>query len=269
MIRRISFIAAFVLLSTPAIFSQSEQPAETKPAEPKVELTTEQTEGVRIAESSIIVYSGLTGRVGLGQVRKTTVEIGKITYIQSDGSRLNADYTRRVLRGDSFGEEKIRFDQKFPNAEYAMIFDGGSIFGVTSGNFRFDPREDAQRSFRNRIVHGVEALLRYRENGSTVELRESEKIMGVEYNVIEMKDKEDRKTRYYVSKKTFRVLMLEYEDGGISYRRKFYDHNYAQGTLVPYRTVLWANDKMVEEVDISTITFGQVVEESLFDYGVA
>ena len=49
--------------------------------------------------------------------------------------------------------------------------------------------------------------------------------------------------------------MLEYEDAGIKYRRKFYDYNYAQGTLVPYRTVLWANDKQIEETEIGTITF--------------
>lgn len=269
MIRRISFITALLLLCSPALYAQDETAPGDKPAESQAQLTKEQTEGVQIAEASIIVYSGLTGRVGLGQVRKTTVEIGKITYIQPDGSRQNADYTRRVIRGDSFGEEKIRFDQKFANAEYALVFDRGSIFGVTSGNFRFDPREDAQRSFRNRIVHGVEALLRYRENGSTVELKESEKIMGVDYNVLEMTDKQDRKTRFYVSKKSYRVLMLEYEDGGVKYRRKFYDHNYAQGTLVPYRSVLWADDKIIEEVDIATITFGQVVEESLFEYGVA
>jgi hypothetical protein len=59
-------------------------------------------------------------------------------------------------------------------------------------------------------------------------------------------------------------MMLEYEDGGNKYRRKFYDYNYAQGTLVPYRTVLYEGDKVVEETDVGTVTFGQKVEESLF-----
>jgi hypothetical protein len=48
------------------------------------------------------------------------------------------------------------------------------------------------------------------------------------------------------------------------YRRRFYNYNYAQGTLVPYRSVFWANDKIIEESDVLTVTFGQKVDEDLF-----
>ena len=41
--------------------------------------------------------------------------------------------------------------------------------------------------------------------------------------------------------------MLTYEEDGIKYKQKSYDQRYAQGTLVPYRSVLTANDKVVEE----------------------
>ena len=54
------------------------------------------------------------------------------------------------------------------------------------------------------------------------------------------------------------------EEGGIKYKRRFYDQKYAQGTLVPYRSVLTANDKIIEEQEISSITFGQKVDEDLF-----
>jgi len=80
-------------------------------------------------------------------------------------------------------------------------------------------------------------------------------------------DKQSRKTRFYVSSKSFRVMMLEYEEAGVKYKRKFYDYNYAQGTLVPYRSVLWANERQVEEVEIGTITFGQRIEETMFQEG--
>jgi hypothetical protein len=62
-------------------------------------------------------------------------------------------------------------------------------------------------------------------------------------------------------------MMLEYEDAGVKYRRKFYNYNYAQGTLVPYRSVLWAGDTVVEETEINTITFGQKVDEDIFRAG--
>ena len=50
----------------------------------------------------------------------------------------------------------------------------------------------------------------------------------------------------------------------MKYRRKYYDYNYAQGTLVPYRTVLWADGKIVEETEIGTVTYGQKIDEALF-----
>jgi hypothetical protein len=59
-------------------------------------------------------------------------------------------------------------------------------------------------------------------------------------------------------------MMIDYEDEGIKYRRKFYNYNYAQGTLVPFRSTLMANDKVIEESEILTVTYGQKVGEELF-----
>jgi hypothetical protein len=108
---------------------------------------------------------------------------------------------------------------------------------------------------------------RFKENESTLELIGREKQMGVEFYVLDVTDKQKRKTRFYVSVKSFRVMMLTYEADGVKYRRKFYDYNYAQGTLVPYRTVLWADEKIIEESEVGTITFGQKVDEELFKAG--
>jgi hypothetical protein len=260
-------VAIILTAGSITAFAQAEPAPTETPKEPelKVDLSKEQTDGRQVAESSVIVYSGLRGREGLDQIRKTAVEIGSITFTDPTGKTRQADYTKRIVRGTSLVDEKIRLDQKFPDAEYALIFDGGKVFGVIS-NTVFTPRDDAESSFRNEIVHGVGALLRYKENGSDVQLLKSEKVMGVDYYVVELTDKEKRKTTYYISKKTFRVLMLEYEDAGVKYQRRFYNHNYAQGTLVPYRTVLKADGKPVEELTILTITFGQAVEDSLFAF---
>lgn len=88
--------------------------------------------------------------------------------------------------------------------------------------------------------------------------------MGNEYHILELTDKENRKTRYFISTKTFKVMWLEYKDGDVKYTRKFYDYRLAQGTWVPYRTVLYANDKQIEETQILTVTYGQKVEEEVF-----
>lgn len=217
----------------------------------------------QVAESVVYIYGGLGGRDLLKQIRKSTIERGKISIVNAEGKTEQANYERSVLRGDSLDKERVRFEQEFPNAKYALIYNNDKVFGVYNDSV-FTPREDATKGFQNQIWHGLEALLRYKENGSMLALGEREKLMGVEFFVLDVTDKQNRRTRFYISSKTLRVMMLEYTDGETRMRRKFYDYNYAQGTLVPFRTVLWANDKQVEETNIQTISFGQRVEEGIF-----
>jgi hypothetical protein len=217
----------------------------------------------QVAESAIVIYGGLLGRQNLNQIRKTTLERGKIYVTDAAGKTETANYERWIMRGESLNKEKIRLDQTFPDAKYSLVYTGEKIFGLYN-NTVFTPREDASTGFQSQIWHGLEGLLRYKENEAKIELSGREKIMGVDFFLLDVTDKQSRKTRFYVSSKSFRVMMLEYEQAGVKYRRKFYNYNYAQGTLVPYRTVLWANDKQVEETQIGTITFGQKIEETMF-----
>lgn len=220
----------------------------------------------QVAEATIFIYGNGGGRVLLNQIRKTTLERGTAVYVNAQGQVERANYQRFIIRGETIGKEKIRLDQEFPGARYSLIFADSKIFGVFNNNV-FTPREDTVRTFENQIVRGIEALLRYKENESALSLGTKEKIMGVDYHIVDVTDKESRKTRFYISARSFRVMMLTYEDNGVNYKRKFYDYNLAQGTLVPYRTVLWAGDKQVEETDVGTITFGQKVDEGLFSAG--
>lgn len=217
-----------------------------------------------VAESVIFIYGLGGGRQTLNQIRKTALERGKISVVNGEGKFDQATYQRWTQRAETLSKEKIRLDQEFPNARYALVFNDQKIFGVVDDQI-FVPREDASKAFENQIVHGLEALLRYKENESKIELiGGKEKIFGVEYYILDVTDKQSRKTRFYISAKSFRVMMLDYEQEGVKYRRKFYDYNYAQGTLVPFRTTLWAGDKMIEETEVGTITFGQKIDEALF-----
>lgn len=219
-----------------------------------------------VAESSIFIYGPGGGRALLDRIRKTALERGKITVANAEGKMEEASYARWTQRAPKLEAEKIRLDQEFPSARYSLVYNDSKIIGIFNDSI-FTPREDASKAFENQIVHGLEALLRYKENESKIELAGKEKELGVEYYLLDVTDKQSRKTRFYVSTKTFRVMMLDYEDAGVKYRRKFYDYNYAQGTLVPFRTVLWADDKVVEETEIGTVTFGQKIDDGLFPAG--
>ena len=215
-----------------------------------------------IAETVLFAYATNGGRPALAQIRKTTIEKGKTTILNGDGRMETANYQKWVIRGDSLEKEKLRIDHEFPTVSYSLVMND-KIFGVHDGN-AFTPTDSASTAFQNQIFRGLEGLLRYKENGSTLALAGKEKVMGVEFHLVDVTDKAARKTRYFISAKYYRVMMLEYEDGGRKYRRKFYDHNYAQGTLVPYRTVLYEGDKVIEETAVDTVTFGQRVDETMF-----
>jgi phage protein U len=219
-----------------------------------------------VAESAILIYGGLGGRKTLDQIRKTAIERGKMSLVNAQGLTESVNYQKWVIRGDNLHKEKIRIDQEFPNIRYSLVFANDKTFGIYNDAV-FSPRGDAAKEFENRIFHGLEALLRYKENESALELGGHEKIMGVDYYFLDVTDKAGRKTRFYISSKTYRVMMIDYQEDGIKYRRKFYDYNYAQGTLVPFRSTLTANDKLVEESEVLTVTFGQRVDEDLFKSG--
>lgn len=252
------------------------KPAEQKPTEKKNEKKSANAQAARelaknptaevVAESVIFVYGLGGGRATLNQIRKTALERGKISVLNADGKTDQATYRRWTQRAETLSKEKIRLDQEFPTARYALVFNDQKIFGIVDDQV-FTPRDDASRAFENQIVHGLEALLRYKENESKLDLNGKEKILGVEYFIVDVTDKQSRKTRFYISSKSFRVMMLDYEEEGIKYRRRFYDYNYAQGTLFPFRTTLWAGDKVIEETEVGTVTFGQKIDEAMFSGG--
>jgi hypothetical protein len=262
-------VILLALLAVP--FSTAQQPAVAKEENNKAKkvsskdlmknMTAEQ-----VVESVIFIYGRGGGRAILNQIRKTAIERGKISVTNPEGRTDTATYQRYTHRAETLNKEKIRLDQEFPSARYSLIFNDEKIFGIVDESV-FTPREDASRAFENQIVHGLEALLRYKENDSKIELAGKEKVFGVEYHLLDVTDKQSRKTRFYISTKTFRVMMLDYEQSGVKYRRRFYDYNYAQGTLVPFRTALWAGEKLVEETEVGTITFGQKIDENMFSAG--
>jgi hypothetical protein len=194
----------------------SPTPTPTKKVKPvtpgKVDINSLTAE--QIVESAILVYGFPGGRTTLNQIRKTSIERGRSTLPGADGKMQDVPYERYTLRAESLDNEKIRLDQSFPNAKYALVHNDKRIFGIFNDAV-FAPREDATKSFENQIVRGLEALLRYKENGSTLTLAGHEKILGVDLFEIEVKDTAGRITRFYLSTKSYRVMMLDYEEGGV------------------------------------------------------
>lgn len=240
---------------------EPEQPKVSVPKADGKEFTAEQ-----IIEGVILAYGS---RGSLTQIRRNGVERGRLTRINSDGRTEDATYERRFIRGESSEKDKVRLDQKLPTLEYSLVYGDGRLWGIINGS-AFTPREDATVEFQSQLWHGLDALLRYKENGSTITSVGKDKQSGVDYYVVDLTDKDKRRTRYYISVRTLRVMWLEYEDaaqpGGkaVKYMRRFYDYRIAQGTLVPYRSVFYEEGKPTQETRVLTVTYGVKLEDSLF-----
>lgn len=220
----------------------------------------------QIVETTIGIYGS---RPGLAQIRRNGWERGRITSINEEGRPEEGTYERRFVRGESIEKDKVRVDQKTPTQEYALVYTDGKTFGLIKDS-SFTPREEAANDFLSQMWHGLDALLRYKENGSTITIFGKDKQQNIDLYVVDVVDKEKRQTRYYISQKYFRVLWLEYDapaaDGGkpVKYMRKFYDYQYIQGTLVPKRTVFFEDGKQKRESFVKSVTYGIKMDDTLF-----
>jgi hypothetical protein len=239
---------------------QEKQEKQDKQDKQDTKFTAEQ-----IVESVILIYGT---RPALDHIRRNGVERGKITRYNPEGNPEEANYERRFVRGESLDKDKIRLDQKLPTMEYSLIFQDGKLWGIINGA-AFTPRQDATASFISQHHHSIDSLLRYKECGSTVTLVGKEQQKGLELYVIDLIDKEKRKTRYFISARSLRILWLEYEEGDpggtpVKYTRKFMDYRAVQQTLAPYRIVLLEDGRERQETRILTITYGVKVSDSIF-----
>lgn len=220
----------------------------------------------QIAETVVLVYGS---RQGMAQIRRTGVERGTITRTAEDGRSESIPYSRVFKRGDTYEKDKIRLDQRLPSVEYSLIYSDGKVTGMLRGT-PFTPKEADISTMMSDRVHGLDALLRYKETGSAVKFVGNESQKGLELWVLELSDKGGNATRYYISSKSGRVLWLEYDQPTtpgsppVKFKRTYHDYRIVQGTLVPYRTVLYEGDRKVEESQVMTVTYGVKTEDSVF-----
>jgi len=273
------FVALLLSLSVPAVSSAYAYDAPGQGQTTKATSNTNQAQKVervdpnqktvtaeQVAESAIYMYGS---RPLLEQIRRNGLERGRVCKPTCDvpGKAEEATYERRFVRGENSEKDKVRLDQKMPTIEYSLIYGGGRLWGIINGA-AFTPRADTANTFLSQQRHSVDSLLRYKEDGSTLNLVGREKQKGLDLYVLNLVDKDKATTRYYISAKTLFVLWLEYEEpsgsGSVKYVRRFLDHRRAQGTLVPYRTILLEDGKQLQETRILTVTFGIKLDDSLF-----
>ena len=258
---------------------KAEEAAKSKKQEKKPEAGVV-NEVERIAEVAILVYGG---RPQLAKVRSGIQEVGTIRLATDQGD-ISGSYMFRSLKREKSWEDLIRVDldlsppvdaqrQGVNSVKYSIAYNGASIWSAQNNQY-VSSKPEVEAAFRAQLTHEYTSLLRYKEDGSKIELIGPETVVGVDTYVLELTNPQGEKTRYWVSTKTYRILHAEYEikllegQPPTKYRVSYFysPHKVIQSTLVPSRRVMTQDGKFVQEVSLTDFTYSAKIDPEVFQH---
>jgi hypothetical protein len=234
-----------------------------------------------IVEFAIVAYGT---RKQLELARSAATEEGTIRLVTESGD-LNGRYLLRTMRRAKTWEDLLRVDLDLntpastdrpggdQTIKYTVAFNGASVWSAQNGQY-ITPRPEAEAAFKAQLTREYLALLRYKEDGSKLELIGPENVVGVDTNVVEMTNTNGEKTRYWISAKSFRIVHCEYElllagnTKPTKYRLSYYYSpvRVVQNTLIPTRRVMTQDGKFVQEIIIGPITLSAKLDPEVFQH---
>ena len=232
-----------------------------------------------IVETALIAYGG---RKQLETARGAIQEDGAIR-LASDQGDLTGSYSLRAMRREKSWQDLLRVDLEMspPGAadanksaiKYVIGFNGASVWSAQNGQY-MTLNPSSERAFRAQLTHEYTALLRYKEDGSKLELVGPDTVVGVETNMIDLTMPTGDKTRFWVSTKTYRVVQCEYEiklddsQPPTKYLLKYFytPFRVVQNTLVPVRRVMSQDGKFVQEITLNNIVYSAKLDPEVFQH---
>lgn len=233
---------------------------------PIFQVSAEKTPPVdKLVEFAIQNYGG---RPGIFTIQKNGIVKNNLKLINGDNIREGRTVTKFIRKPKSL-EDLVILELDLPETKFTMGFDGAKSWATNNGE-KAELSPELTSAFRTSYTHGYEALLRYKEDEGKIEFVETKKLASLEIDVIDLTSVDGSKTRFEVSRRTGRVLQLEYETKGVDgnptkYRLLFQDFKIVQNAVViPYKTVVYENGTKVEERTIVEAAYGVQLEEKIF-----
>ncbi len=263
-----SFAVCVTLFVSAASYAR---PNEQKAKEPKPTKVQNEQKGLTaesIAETVVAVFGG---RQLLASVRVNGIERANVSLPTANGT-LEGQLTTRFVRKDKSWLDFKRIDLVLQGSDSLSIgFNGVKLWSTLNG-LPIDPRPEQAKTFQASLVHSYTGLLRYREDGSKVELKPQQTIMGLDCHVLLMTQEDGSQTTFYVSTKSFRVLHADYEvkltgDTPTKFRVSYFDYKPIQNVAVPMRTKVYENGRLTQEIVTTSINFNIVLEDDIFNHG--
>jgi len=218
-----------------------------------------------VVERALLAYGG---RPAIYIVQRNGILRANIRLITPDGVR-EGRMVSKFIRKPKLGEDLLTIELDLPELKYSITTDGKDLWSTENG-LPHKPSEDEIRGFRSSHEHHYEALLRYKENESTIEYTGSNKIGTLDLDQIRLTSKAGMVTVYEISRRTGRILYINYEERAddkspvTKYRLYFKDFRVIQNTVIPYEVQVFQNGRLIEERKIVEAAFNVQMEEKIF-----
>ena len=219
-----------------------------------------------VAERAIYAYGS---RAAVYTVQKNGILRGLIKFIAPTGVT-EGKTTTKFIRKQKMGEDLLMLDLDLPGTRFVVGFDGTQVWSIHNGEVS-DPAPETIAAFRGSQNHSFEALLRFKENDGKLEYIGNKQFgPNNELDLVDLTLPDGTKTRYEVSRKSGRIIYLEYDDKGseeakpIKYRLYYKDFRAIQNTLGPYEVQVFKDGVVVEERKLVEVSYSVQMEESIF-----
>lgn len=251
---RRTFVAALVLGCYSSGFSQVDTAKAQK--NPRAE---------DVVERAIMAYGS---RAAIYAVQRNGTLRALVKFNAPEGA-YEAKSVSKFIRKPKLDADLLMIELELPGTKYVIGFDGKETWALQDGQLQ-TPSKEAVQAFHSAHQHGYEALLRYKENDAKLEYVGSSKVGTLELDIIDLIAANGLRTRYEISRKSGRILYLNFEEkptpeaAPVKYRLYFKDFHVIQNTLVPYETQVYKDGKLVEERKIVEAAFNVQLEDKAF-----
>lgn len=223
-----------------------------------------------VVEKVILAYGS---RGAIYGIQRNGIIKSNLKLLSGDNPR-EGRTTVKFIRRKKFVEDLMLLELDLSETKYVIGFDGEKIWAQFNGE-TYQPNEANVRAFRSAHFHSYESLLRYKEIEAKLEYVSNQKIGPLELDVIDMIAPGGERTRYFISRKSLRILYLEYETQSnpeaapVRYRYEFSDFRVIQESLVPFQIRVYEDGKRIEERKLIEVAYNVQLEESAFKAGDA
>ncbi len=219
-----------------------------------------------VVERAILAYGS---RNAIYTVQKNGVLRGLIKFISPTGVS-EGRTTTRFIRKPKIAEDLTMLDLDLTGTKFVIGFDGKQLWTIYNGEVQ-EPSAETAAAFRGSHTHSYEAVLRYKENDAKLEYVGNKQFgPNNELDIVDMVMPDGTKTRYEISRRTGRVIYLEYDEKGseeakpIKYRLYFKDFRLIQNSVVPYEVQVFKDGTVTEERKLVEVSYSVQLEAAAF-----